>query len=239
RRLLTCKECGSTLIGESQKGHTYYRCHNTSCSTKCIREELVETQTLEILLALRFNDKEKEYLNSHIPAITTQWIKEAEALSQTVTLRLAQIKDRLARLTDALIDGSVDKEIYDERKAAFLMERKDLEERLLLIQTQDQTLAQRLSEFLELVESAYLRFKMGSTEEKRDLLKTIASNLFIDQKKLDMKLKFPFEEIKNRLQATYSSPTRDTSRTLSSILLKAIEFIKTQMPRRDPDRIAA
>src|SRR5262249_1132247 len=117
--------------------------------------------------------------------------------------------------------------------------RKDLEERLLLIQTQDQTLAQRLSEFLELVESAYLRFKMGSTEEKRDLLKTIASNLFIDQKKLDMKLKFPFEEIKNRLQATYSSPTRDTSRTIDDILSMSIDYVKTQMPPRDPDDSAS
>jgi len=239
RRLLMCKECGSILIGEKQKGHIYYRCHTASCSTKCIREELVETQTLEILLTLRFNDKEKEFLSSHIPAITQQWMKEAETLSQTISLRLAQLKDRIARLTDALIDGAVDKEIYEERKNSFLMERKDLEERLVLIQEQDQTVPQRLSEFLELAESSYLRFKMGSTEEKRDLLKTIASNLFIDQKNLDMRLKIPFKDIRNRLHGCDSSPTRNTSRTMADILSMSIEYIKTQKAQENPDDLAA
>ncbi len=194
---------------------------------------------LEILTTLQFNDKEKEYLRAQVGSITNNWQKEAETICQTITLRLAQIKDRVARLTDAFIDGSIDKDIYDERKTALLMERKDLEERLLQLKDRDQCLPDQLSEFLELAETAYLRYKMGSPEEKRDLVRTITSNRQADEKNVYITLKIPFEEIKNRLQDSDSSPQRDTSRTLSSILLKGIAFMKTQMPRRDPDQLAA
>src|SRR5205823_12383024 len=31
RRLIRCVRCGYAMIGESQKGHAYYRCHTKSC----------------------------------------------------------------------------------------------------------------------------------------------------------------------------------------------------------------
>ena len=42
RRRLTCKACRKTLIGETQKGHIYYRCQNSFCATTAIREENAE-----------------------------------------------------------------------------------------------------------------------------------------------------------------------------------------------------
>lgn len=43
RKQLTCGRCGSTLIGELQKHHHYYRCHERTCSQKTIREELINS----------------------------------------------------------------------------------------------------------------------------------------------------------------------------------------------------
>src|SRR2546426_286981 len=42
RRLLTCEHCTYTLIGETQKGHVYYRCHTRNWRTSCVREEVVD-----------------------------------------------------------------------------------------------------------------------------------------------------------------------------------------------------
>lgn len=74
-------------------------------------------------------------------------------------LRLGQLQDRLCRLTDAYLDGSIDKQIFEERRAALLMQRKELEENLGSLKDSSRSLPERLAEFLELAGSTYLLYK--------------------------------------------------------------------------------
>jgi site-specific DNA recombinase len=46
RRRLKCKNCEYSLIGETAKGHVYYRCHTSSCPTASLREEIIESAIL-------------------------------------------------------------------------------------------------------------------------------------------------------------------------------------------------
>jgi hypothetical protein len=38
---IPCTTCGRRLVGEIQKGHVYYRCHQRRCRGNCLREEAV------------------------------------------------------------------------------------------------------------------------------------------------------------------------------------------------------
>jgi len=84
----------------------------------------------------------------------------------------------------------------------------------------------RLAEFLELAGSAYLSYKMGFPEEKRDLLKILTSNREVDGKNVELRLAFPFYEIANRPKISNSAPYREIGRTYDSLLQRLLEHFK-------------
>jgi len=159
RRLLTCKQCGYSLIGEIQKGHVYYRCHTAGCPTASIREDIVEEAALERLLPLEFSEEEKSYVQTRVPQLKSDWENRREEEVNALALRIKSLEDRLGRLTDAFVDRLIEKEIFEQRKGAFLAERKDLEEKLAQLRDGSRSVPDRLQEFLELAGSAYLLYK--------------------------------------------------------------------------------
>lgn len=226
RRLLTCRYCGYSLIGEIQKGHTYYRCHIKTCPMTCLREEIIDGEVLQKLSLLEFTEKEKACFQKKIAHLRENWGKERELQINTLSLRLTHIQDRLNRLTDAYIDSVLDRGLFEERKTALLMERKDLEEKLAELKGNGGSIPDRLAEFLELAGSAYSSYKMGLPEEKRDFLKIITSNLGVYGKNVDLKLSLPFSEVANRFQNSNSAPYRDIPRTWDGLIKKLIKFFK-------------
>jgi len=81
------------------------------------------------------------------------------------------------RLTDALLDDLLDQELFENRKRSLLLERKALRERLEGLTATHQSASAKLIEFLELAKRASLSYRSGNLYEKRDLLKSITSNL--------------------------------------------------------------
>lgn len=202
RRLLTCKHCGRSLTGERQKGHVYYRCHTKRCPTMCVREETVETAVLSALAQLQFSEEESAYLRQQVSRLKADWETARETELRAVTLNLDRLRDRLGRLTDAYIDRLIEKDIFEERKKALLMQKKGLEEQLEKLQDDKGSTPDRLAEMFELAGSAYLSYKTASAEEKRELLQIVSSNRLVDEKNVVVTLKIPFREIANRSQNT-------------------------------------
>lgn len=224
RRLLACASCGYSLIGEVQKGHVYYRCHSPHPEPVSVREETAEQQVLEALAPLRFSDEERLYLREKTAALASAWETQREAARQQLALRLHAAQERLVRLTDALLDGVVEKALFEERKAALLLERKDLEEKLANLDRPGCQVPDRLARFLELAGSAYLAYKSAILEEKRDLLSAVTSNRVVRGKKLDLTLSVPFNEVANRFQNTNSAPYRAIPRTWDALLQKLVHY---------------
>ncbi|MDA2924536.1 recombinase family protein [Acidobacteria bacterium AH-259-L09] len=225
RRLLSCARCEYSLIGERQKGHVYYRCHTKNCPTTGIREEPVEEQVLQKLTTLQFTGREKAYVQKRVARLREDWKQQCEVQIEGLSLNLDQTQDRLCRLTDAYLDGVIEKELFEERKKALLMERKSLEETLEDLVNGSRKVPDRLAEFLELAGSAYLKYKMGLPEEKRDLVRIVTSNRLLVDKSVVVKLAPPFSEVANRFQNSNGAPQRDIPRTwdrLIPILVKRL-----------------
>jgi site-specific DNA recombinase len=226
RRLIACAQCKYSLIGERQRGHIYYRCHTKACPPICVREDTVEKAVLCTLLPLQFNEEEKSYLAKKIAWLTEHWEQEQASVVNALQLRLRKLTERLARLTDAYLDGVIEKDLFEERKSALLMERKDIEENLAQAKEGKQSVADRLAEFLELAGSAYIEYKIGLPEEKRDLLKVVTSNRSVAGKKLELTLSLPFNEMANRYQNSNSTPGREIARTLDTLIEKLVFHFK-------------
>jgi site-specific DNA recombinase len=218
RRLLTCKNCGCSMYGEQQKGNNYYRCHTTACTTKCVREEVVEREVLHHFSFLRLDEQERSCATQMIDSYRKGWEQEKENLIQSLNLTLAQLNDRLGRLTDAYIDRVIDKEIFEKRKAALLMEQRGIDEKLARFRLKTQSVPDEVAKFLELAGSAYSLYKSGFPHDKQELVKTIVSNRHVEGKNLGFTLAFPFNELAKRHEFTHGSPYRDTSRTFGPVL---------------------
>jgi site-specific DNA recombinase len=226
RRLVTCKLCGYSLIGETQKGHVYFRCQTKACPTTCLREETIETEILRTFGPLRFNAAEKEYFALKIARLKKDWGTQQETQIQSLSLNLGQIQDRLSRLTDAYIDRMIEKDIFEQRKAALLMERKGLEESRAALKEEVRSVPDRLADFLELAGDAYLTYKLGLPEEKRELLKIATSNRQVIRKSIDITLAQPFDEVANRFKTSNGAPYRDIPRTWDKLIEKLWEWFK-------------
>jgi DNA invertase Pin-like site-specific DNA recombinase len=224
RRLITCKDCGRVLTGEAQKGHVYYRCHGRDCRGKSVREERVEDELLRVLLPLNLSPEECRYVQVKLAGRHAELLQARDARVESLRLNLERLKDRLARLTDAFIDGAVDKEIYEERKAGLLMERKDLQDQKAALDENPARIAEMVGEVFELAESVYLRYKLDSPEKKRLLLQRVTSNRWLQGKNVMFTLSLPFREIANREENSNGAPYRDNLRTVDELIDRLMKW---------------
>lgn len=218
RRLLTCRSCGQSLIGEQQKGHVYYRCHEKTCPRTSLRQEVAETAVSDLLCALQFNEEEKLYFRARIAEMRGIWVVKKETEATHLKFRLGQAKERLGRLTDALLDGTIEKELFQEKKLRLLAEQKSLEEQIADSGGTSRSSPERLEQFLELVGNASLSHELALPEEKREMFRILTSNRLALGKQLDVEPSLPFREIANRYHPPERSQRPDIPRTWDRII---------------------
>src|SRR5579859_3342787 len=223
RRMVRCSHCGRSLIGELQKGHVYYRCQTQQCPTKTVREEVIETVVGQMMTMLTLDNREIEYIRSWAEdARTHQDVLQEEEI-QRAKLRLDGIRNRLVRLTDALIDGLLEKPLFDDRKNALMMEEKEAREVISAVEAGKSAGLTRLEEFLELIKNAPFLYKNANPDEKRDLLRNLLSNLRVIDRNVSVEPKISVQLIVNRPKMSYGAPSRGIHRTWNRLLKKLLK----------------
>lgn len=218
RKAVHCGNCGYTLIGERQKGHIYYRCQRRSCPVTAAREEKIDAAISPLVAKLILDPEEMAYVRA--------WMEEAEAnehtgiqqLIHSSRLQLDGIRARLGRLTDALIDGSLEKPLFDARKTTLLNDEQRVLEKIRDLETGNETSLQRLERFLELVKNAPVAYENAEPDEKRDLVKNLFSNLQLIDKNVAVALKPAVKLIANRQKTRNSRPSQGVHRTWEPLL---------------------
>lgn len=212
RRFVRCEGCGHHLIGERQKGRVYYRCQGQTCKGTCIREDVLESVVLKNLSLLAFDDAEGRELREIVESMRVDATGELENLKRTLDMRVAKCGERLGRMTDAFVDGLIDKDVFEARKASLLNERRGLEDQLSSL-SPNHLASNQAFEKLELGNAAYSGYQMGIPVERRAILKAVTSNFSLQGKKLDFALQSPFQEIANWRKSLDGAPYRTTPRT--------------------------
>jgi len=220
RRFLKCSNCGYSLIGEVQKGVVYYRCHTKSCPTTNLREDVVAASVSEELKKLQFTEREKDFLRERIVQLKASWIEDRERHLQTLSLKIQQMTERLNRLTDAYLDQVLDREPFEERKAAVIFERRALEDTLRDYQANGHSVPEQLEKFLELAGSTYSLYKNADRAKTRHLLRTVTSNCTVSEKTLDFTFAIPFREVAGREKSSDGAPSWEIARTLNQLLIR-------------------
>jgi site-specific DNA recombinase len=183
RRTIRCLHCNYRLIGETRKGHVYYRCHTRTCPTVSIREEKVDETIYAQLLPLGLTKSEATELKRRVVAMRADAQKHREDQAQALGLRIDVVSGRLTRLMDVYLDGAIDRSVFEEKKLALLMERKGFEENRDRILRGEQSLVNSLLEYLGRLETLPLSYLEANPAEKRKLIKSVTSDIFGTGKK--------------------------------------------------------
>jgi site-specific DNA recombinase len=232
RRLFSCKLCSKSLIPEKQKGHVYYRCQTKSCPTKCVRQEPVEARVIERLKAVQLDPEQHEYLARKLEDFRKDYAANRSKEINSLQIRVAQIKDRLGLLTDAYLDGTIEKDIFEQRKKALLMERRDIEDQIQDLNDGSPVLGQKLDRLLELLKSAYSLYISGLPEERREAILDVCSNRTLSEKTLDITLAVPFNQVVDCRNNTSGGPSRANTRTWDRLAEFIFNFVRKEISRQ-------
>lgn len=213
RRLLACGLCAGTMIGEHQKGHTYYRCHTKACPTTCMREERIEETVAGALARIALTPEEREECYGALAWLDGQSETLAEDTLERLRLEEAKVTDRLSRLTDLLIDGVLDREAYEEKKRVLLEQRLSLKDQIRRYEENASWVAESVREVLELAEGPLLSYEMAEPAEKREMVEILTSNRRVSGKEVAVELRKPFWLLANRHAVPHGDPSRDVPRT--------------------------
>jgi site-specific DNA recombinase len=236
RRLFRCGECASAMIPERQKAHVYYRCQTKDCPTKTVREERIETAIEHCLRQTAFSDRDVAAVTQLIPAWVETLQKPTE--NDALPLQLAAVKDRMTRLTDALIDRLIDQEVFNERKAALLIEEAQIKEKVDEAARAHEH-ANRIPQFLELIKNLASTHQSGTRAEKQQIVEMATSNRTVIGKNVYIEPAKWLVEVGQTVSAMCGAPAPDTDRTFSDVLSGVGKLSQLIEPLKLPNQQAS
>lgn len=219
RRLVVCGLCGRTLIAERQKGHAYYRCHTKGCPTTGAREDRIEGAVCDQLARIALTKEEMADCYSALSwleGVTDQLARQAR---DRLRLEESGVNDRLSRLTDLLIDGTLDREDYNSKRRELIERKRVIAEECSRAEENPQAELEEVREILELAKSPLLSFELANQAEKREMVEIATSNLTVTHRIPSVELRNAFERIANRQILSEGDPTRNLDRTFETLLL--------------------
>jgi site-specific DNA recombinase len=210
-KLLSCKGCEYSLIAETQKGLTYYRCHTKGCITKGVRERTIDNRLLNEFAPIQLHPEESVLLDELLKDAENNWVKTQEEMLAAIKLQSGKIEQKLERLTDCYVEGGLDKETYEQRKEILLVESKTKQFAEREINHSKEKLFQKVRKFLELGKDLIKSYETGNLQEQREFVQIATSNLVVEGKKLMISMRSPFLELSQRHHLLFGAP--GTNRT--------------------------
>jgi DNA invertase Pin-like site-specific DNA recombinase len=227
RLMVKCGNCARrALTGEYQKSHAYYRCHGRACRGISWRGDTLEGVVLSHITRLRMDERDMRDLRDLVEEAYGTQASDAEQQKASLTLRLQLLDDRSTRLTDLLIDNTVDHSTFNARKEKLLLERQGIVENLE--QADRRSPLQDLFELFERTNSELLRYEKLLDDEKRELIDIICSNFSVSENNPVFTLRTPYKEISETEDSDGCAHRRDDVRTKRIFdIMKITAFVGT------------
>jgi hypothetical protein len=160
-------------------------------------------------------------------------VSEREEQEQAARkLQADQVTARLDRLTDLLLDGLIDRDAFQAKKEALLIEQRRLAEEHAIAAANTVTEA-RLRKFLELATSLTRLYQNAAKPEKRRIVEWATSNRTAAQKSVYFEPSKWLAGTKEVLDVLSCAEQRDDSRTQVSGWRNLIATMDEILPHGD------
>jgi len=195
--LLRCKKCGKMFSTYTTKGNNYAQCNTSKeeCGNMNVSEKILLEQLKSYLEELVIPPEYMEEIIEDINRISKEKRKFEDEQVERIDKRLKELDKELDTLLDFALKKSITQDEYN-RKA---MELKDEQEKLLYKKNRyfDASInyGKVVTDLISITSRAWEIFESSKIERKRQLLGMLFSNLEVDDKKLYVELKSPFNLI--------------------------------------------
>ena len=187
--------------------YVYYRCTRKSKTVTCrephIRAEELDKQLSALLrkyaMPTAWADKLRELMCNDEMSEKADF----ERITENDKEAIAQLSDKLARLLDGYLDGDIERELYQDKRAEILGKKKLLQERIEQATLGVSTWVEPMKTWIETAVSICKIAKSDDLSAKKLLcLEIFGSNLKMRQKEVVVHDdQFPISPQKNRWQA--------------------------------------
>jgi len=222
RKMVRCAGCEKRLIGERQRGHTYYRCHTKNCPTKGLREERIDEALMVTLRGRELSAEAAKQLEAMIEQTMAK--KAHKRNTEPIEIQRARLREEKYRLTDAYVSGLIDKEALQTKQEELLVQETRLVQTAENTQSEDEirTHVAKIIEHLKSLVSTYL---WANSSERRQLLDILTSNISVSSQNLLFETKQWLDEATVLHVVPYSGPSEDTLRSHQDLRGKEIQDV--------------
>ncbi|MEC9365396.1 MAG: zinc ribbon domain-containing protein [Pseudomonadota bacterium] len=184
-RLIRCGECGSQITAEHQKIYIYYhcthRCSRYTCTQPYLRSERLDEQALALVAKAAENPTFHRYLTQLLETQDDMLLRER----QTEHALLSAERDTLVRSGKTLLDlhlrGVVDEQTFGEEQDRLQRELSAVTNRL---SAHNETKTMSALPQGDVV----ARFAAAAPETKHSVLRAVATDLVLYEKRLSFRL---------------------------------------------------
>jgi hypothetical protein len=159
-------------------------------------------------------------LNQHRAELEERRAQTKNALR----LQYDQLRNRISKLADLLLDGAIEKSLFESKQRTLLLEQAAVEEKLKEFENGSDAGMAELEKTVELAKDASLLYKTASAENKRKLLKILLSNLKVSGKNVIITLSIPFRVIAEREKNHDCRLNRGTCRTWVGLIKQLYNY---------------
>lgn len=213
RRLFACATCKRSLIASKHKGHVYYRCQTLSCPSTCLREEQLDNALRLVFRGTAISASAVEKISASLKRSFGNTAEREAATRLQLEGTLGNVEGRLQRLTDAYVDGHIERAIFDDRRSALLLDKEGVQQRLKTIRVDLESAQQLLGICLELAKTPELLYEKATVPEKRRLIEIVTSNRVVSGKNVEISRAEPFRFLASAEENHSCAPIRVRPRT--------------------------
>jgi site-specific DNA recombinase len=229
--LMLCKRCGCRITNEMHKGrYIYYHC--TNYHGNCEKIYINEKELLEPVRKLLGNLKlPKDKMDEIIESLKSSEYAKNEYHDREIkkiNMEHTKLKNRQRVLYEDRLDGRITEEMYDDMIKEYDNRLYDLKFKLSQYTNADVDYYVNANIILSLCSRAKELFDSSEYEQKREILKILFLNLELDGKKLEYKLKTPFDGVLQASETNKMGRLCDMFRTLGNIEQYIPSFIQSE-----------
>ena len=239
--LLRCGSCNMMITGENQikrqkngnvHYYTYYHCTKkrksaTRCPEPHIRQELLDKQLSDLLNKYALPDSWATALNKMLANDEQKAEQSTGVFIAGAQTKIASLQSKLQRLLDSYLDQDIERDVYLQKKAELMSEKKSLEEQSSKLTLANNAWVEPMRKWIEKANSICKTTASDDLLAKKSLcLEIFGSNLFLKNKQAQptaaQEFSSPSENIWDLLRKTQEK--RALSRSVSEKSFSVVDF---------------
>ena len=196
RGLITCAASGrKASCALQKKQYVYLMVRNPANQNKIIwvKEEAVVEQITEVLKSFSMPEDLLSDVLDYIKKTDASEKELNHVSAKELVTEQTQLAQKLSRLTDLLVDGHIGKDVYETKNKEIQFRRQEIESRLKQIEEPAKDDRETLGNVITMLSKSAEMFASSKTEQKRQMLGFVFSNLQMEGSTLRYSLRKPFE----------------------------------------------